>query len=130
MKIGKTYKLSLIKAFGGYVTLDNVILRGKVDLTVALGISSVIDEYNQIAHLLDDELANLDLTEEEWYYFATFGDVEKIVVPKSFVLENTITELESVEKTLEIRFTSQEQYRALVDYLTDYAIVYNEVGSV
>lgn len=122
LEIGNKYSLSLERTFGGYISLDSVILRGKLDLSTALGLSNVIDDFEQVAHTLPTNLRDLDLSKELWYYFTTFEQETKIIVPHSFVLENTITLLSSVTKSLKIEFAHHGEYQDLVNYLSDYGI--------
>lgn len=127
LEVGGKFKLSLERSFGGYIQLDNVTLSGTLDLTVAMTIDNIKDQFEEIAHTLPNHLKVIDLSKEVWLYFTTFESKEKIIIPKSFVLQHTVVSLTTIKKTLEISVTSNEQYRDLINYLTDYGINYDEI---
>ena len=127
LEIGNKYSLSLSNSFAGVVTLDNVTLKGKLDLSLAIVITNVVEEYEQVYHSLPDELKEITLSNETWYYFTTFEQEDTIVVPGSFILNNTIVPLTSIIKTMRIDFSSRAEYTRMINYLTDNSIQYTDV---
>ena len=126
LEIGKNYNLHLKAAFGGFVSLRNVILKGNLATSAAMKIDNVVGSYREVQHELPEDLKELDIDSEVWHMFKSFTGETVTIIPSSFVVLSSVDALTTVRKTYNIEFASPSQVNKFRLFLSDQGIRFIE----